>query len=237
MSSAFFLTEKPQCAWAMVCAEMALRSAQATLGFPACRSATHSPVSLNSSKPQTTNAKCNRDIKWSWYHTQTWLCGLQSQEAIKHDPQSVTNPPSATAEKAGKPDIAGASEKPASEASKLADGLKPGASHAAGSSSGKTVFVRSLPADVSKDQLQIAFRRFGTLRACRSAAQPSCCCDRLAPFCWLMSPDCTAACAQQGDILCLLQHPLTDLHSLLQSLTNTCQRTTLAGAAILCMFA
>lgn len=36
-------------------------------------------------------------------------------------------------------------------------------------STGKTVFVRSLPADVSKDQLHIAFRKFGSLRACRSA--------------------------------------------------------------------
>ena len=33
--------------------------------------------------------------------------------------------------------------------------------------SSKTVFVRSLPPDVSQDQLQIAFRQFGKLRACR----------------------------------------------------------------------
>ncbi len=33
--------------------------------------------------------------------------------------------------------------------------------------SSKTVFVRSLPPDVSQDQLNIAFRKFGKLRACR----------------------------------------------------------------------
>ena len=35
--------------------------------------------------------------------------------------------------------------------------------------SSKTVFVRSLPPDVSQDQLHIAFKKFGKLRACRSA--------------------------------------------------------------------
>ena len=33
--------------------------------------------------------------------------------------------------------------------------------------SSNTVFVRSLPPDVSQDQLQIAFKQFGKLRACR----------------------------------------------------------------------
>jgi RNA recognition motif-containing protein len=33
--------------------------------------------------------------------------------------------------------------------------------------SSKTVFVRSLPPDVSQDQLNLAFTKFGKLRACR----------------------------------------------------------------------
>ena len=70
-----------------------------------------------------------------------------------------------------KPEAAPDAKKAAGKAGKEATGQpaterqQPGAS-----STGKTVFVRSLPADISKDQLHIAFKRFGSLRACRSAA-------------------------------------------------------------------
>ena len=74
----------------------------------------------------------------------------QAREAIK--PQAAEG--STKSGKAGQQDI---------------EQVKADEQQAATGSTGKTVFVRSLPADVSKDQLHIAFRKFGSLRACRSA--------------------------------------------------------------------
>lgn len=59
---------------------------------------------------------------------------------------------------------------PADKAAAQKDGQSKEQPQDAGSSNtGKTVFVRSLPADVSKDQLYLAFKKFGGLRACRQA--------------------------------------------------------------------
>ena len=85
------------------------------------------------------------------------------------------------ATQAVKPKIAA----PAGTAASQRDGQsKEQPQDAASSNTGKTVFVRSLPADVSKDQLYLAFKKFGGLRACRLvlvskaaavAPSPACC--------------------------------------------------------------
>lgn len=94
------------------------------------------------------------------------VCVLQLEAAApKQNTRATAKPAPQATEQPAKP-----------AASTAADTVKPGrqpedgakAEAGASSNTGKTVFVRSLPADVSRDQLHIAFKKFGGLRACRS---------------------------------------------------------------------